>query len=190
MGVDKAWLRIDGVAAATRLARALDSLFGEVLLVGGRPPPDAPGRRVPDPPGVPSPLRGVVGALEAARGERVLVVATDLFALAPELLLGLVAAPEAEGVAPRTPDGRLHPTCALLHRERVLPRARRQLESGRLALRELLGLGSLQLLEGEALRTLDPEGLSLCNANRPAELRALAARAGLRIELESAEAGA
>src|SRR5690606_20109044 len=132
MGRDKAHLPLGGVALATRTARLPAAHFEDVLLVGRAPPADAPGRRVPDPDGPPCALRGLVGALTAARGERVLVVATDLPLLGPELLLALVAWPEADVVLPRV-DGRMEPLCALWARERVLPLARAQLAAGRLA---------------------------------------------------------
>jgi len=95
MGRDKSRLEIGGVANATRLARLLGGLFEELLLVGGDPPDDAPGRCVPDPEGPVCALRGLVAALEAARAPRVLVVATDLPLLTADLVLALVAWPES-----------------------------------------------------------------------------------------------
>lgn len=168
MGRDKARLAWDGVALATRTARLLAEHFEDVLLVGGDPPADAPGRRVPDPEGPRCALRGLVAALAEARGERVLVVATDLPLLGPELLLALVAWPEADAVLPRA-EGRLEPLCALWARAAVLPRARARLAAGRLALHELVGEGTCVLLEGDDLRAVDPAGTMLANANTPEE---------------------
>lgn len=179
MGRDKARLDAGGVPLATRLARRLDALFDEVLLVGGEPPADAPGRRVPDPDGPRCALRGLVGALAAARAPRVLVVATDLPLLAPELLLALVAWPEADVVLPRR-AGRPEPLCALWRRDAVLPLARERLAAGRLALRELIDAVGASWLEGEDLRAVDPEDLALANANTPEEWAALRARAAAR----------
>ena len=150
---------------ATRLAR----IFEEVLLVGGEPPDDTPGRRVPDPPGPACALRGVLGALEAARGEHVLVLATDLPLISDALLLALVAWPEADAVVPRAREGR-HALCALLSRERVRPVAKRRLAAGDLALYGLFDEVGAAWLEGEALARLDPEGLALTNMNTPEEL--------------------
>ena len=129
MGADKAQLELDGEPVATRLAARLASLCEEVLLVGGAPPAAAPGRRVADPDGPRSALRGLVGALAAARAERVLVVATDLVGVTPDLLLALVAAPEADVVAPRTPGGP-EPLCALYRREPALAEARAAARGG------------------------------------------------------------
>src|SRR5262245_57302483 len=105
MGRDKARVEIAGEAAATRLARQLDALCEELLLVGGDPPAAAPGRRVADVEGPRCALRGLVGALAAARAERVLVLATDLPLASDALLLGLIAWPEADVVAPSDAEG-------------------------------------------------------------------------------------
>jgi len=174
MGSDKARLELDGVALATRIALLLDALFEEVLLVGGDPPADAPGRRVADLDGPRCALRGVVGALAAARADRVLVVATDLPLLTPELLLALAAWPEADVVAPRA-GARLEPLCAVYSR-RALAAARARLAAGRLALHELIAELSLQTIEAADLRAVDPAGTALANANTPEEWAALSVR--------------
>ena len=182
MGRDKAALEVAGVAAVTRLARLLARIFGDVLLVGGRPPEDAPGRRISDPAGPASPLLVVVASLDAARAERVLVAATDLVLLTPDLLLGLVAWPEADAVVPRPSDGP-QPLCALYRRAPVLPIARARLASDDLSLRGLLGaIPEVSFLEAGDLRQLDPDGTALLNVNTPEDLeRAEAAlRAGAR----------
>ncbi len=175
MGSDKAHLLVEGRSVAARTAELLARLFADVVLVGGEPPDDAPGRRVADPDGPQCALRGLVGALESARAPRVLVVATDLPRLTPELLLGLVAWPEADVVAPH--DGtRLQPLCALYRCEAVLPAARAQLDASRLALQALLEAVETRALAAEDLKVLDPDGLALANANTPADWSRLAPR--------------
>lgn len=175
MGCDKAHLVLDGVALATRTARLLAACFEDVLLVGGAPPADAPGRRVADPEGPPCALRGLVGALAEARSARVLVVATDLPRLAPELLLALVAWPEADVVLPAV-EGRLEPLCALWDRAAALPVARAQLAAGRLALHDLVAALRAERLAGDDLRAVDPEGVLLANANTPGDWGRIAGR--------------
>lgn len=170
MGRDKATLPVAGVATATRLARLLEALFEEVLLVGGTPPPEAPGRRIADPAGPVCALRGIAAALAAATTERVLVVATDLPLLTPDFVLGLVAWPEAEAVVPRTADG-LQPLCALYRRAPALEAAKAQLESGRLKLTDWLDALETTTLEPEDVAGLDPSGLALTNVNTPEDLR-------------------
>ncbi|TFG95860.1 MAG: hypothetical protein E4H11_04320, partial [Myxococcales bacterium] len=162
-------LPVGGIPAATRAARLLASLFDEVLLVGGTPPPDAPGRLVPDVEGPRCALRGLVSALEASDAPRVLVVATDLPLLTADLVLALVAWPEADAVVPRSADG-AHPLCALYARDAVLPPARASLACGRLAISGLLAEVETVWLEGPDLARVDPDGLALFDANRPGDL--------------------
>jgi molybdopterin-guanine dinucleotide biosynthesis protein A len=176
MGSDKSRLAIGGVASATRVARCLALLCEDVVLVGGEPPADAPGRRAPDAEGPRCALRGLVSALEAVRAERVLVVATDLPFVTPDLLLALVAWPEADAVVPRSADG-AHPLCALYRRESVLAAARRHLAEQRLALSALLAAVETRYFAGDDLRAVDPHGVALTNLNTPEDVaRAVSAR--------------
>jgi molybdopterin-guanine dinucleotide biosynthesis protein A len=168
MGQDKACLEIGGLAGATRAALLLDPLVAELLLVGGSPPEDAPGRRVPDPPGESCALLGLVAALEAADAECVLVLATDLPLVTRDLLLALVAWPEAEAVVPRPASGP-QPLCALYRREPVLRVARRRLAQERRALRGLVDELEVSFLDGDALAPFDPDGTLFTNVNTPAE---------------------
>jgi molybdopterin-guanine dinucleotide biosynthesis protein A len=172
MGRDKARLEVGGVAAATRLARLLDDLFEEVLLVGGEPPLEAPGRRVADPDGPRCALRGVVAALSAARAERVLIVATDLLALTPDLLLALLAFPGADAVVPRR-EGEAQPLCALYRRDAALAVATRRLAAGQLAVQGLFDELDVAFLEGPDLAAVDPAGRTLTNVNAPEDLARL-----------------
>lgn len=179
MGQDKARLSLGGLTLAGRLASLLSDLFEEVLLIGGDPPGDAPGRRVSDPPGPSCALRGLVGALRAASAERVVVLATDLPLVTPDLLLALVAYPEADAVVPRPAEGP-QPLCALYRREPVLAAAQARLESGELALRGVLDDVSVHFLEPESLAALDAAGQALWNLNTPEDLAR--ARAWLGVE--------
>jgi molybdopterin-guanine dinucleotide biosynthesis protein A len=192
MGRDKASLTLSGVAMATRLARLLDAMVDDVLLVGGAPPEDAPGRRIADVDGPASSLRGLVSALEAARAPRLLVIATDLPFVTPALLLGLVARPPAGAVVPRrsvatqalegdgvrttAPSAGSHPLCGVYDVAAALPVAREHLAAGRLALRAMLDRLQVDFVEGDDLAALDPDGHALDNANTPQEWVAVEAR--------------
>ena len=176
MGEDKAARRFAGEPAAVRLARLLGGLFEEVLLVGGTPPPGAVGRAVPDGEGERSALRGLVAALAAATAPRVVVIATDLVRLCPELVLALVAWPEADVVLPRR-DGRIEPLCAIWRRDAALAAARANLAAGRYALHALVASLDARFLEGDALALFDTDGDALANANTPEAWAQLEARA-------------
>ena len=169
MGSDKAHLDFGGVACATRVARVLRGICSEVLLVGGRPPEDAPGRRVVDLEGPVCALKGLIAALRAARAERVLVVATDLPLVTTDLLLALVAWPEADAIVPRSREGP-HPMCALYRREAVLAVAQEQLRAGRLKLQAVLDAVDTAWFGPEELARVDPGGLALSNLNTPEDL--------------------
>ena len=169
LGRDKSRVELDGVASSTRIARLLAGLFDEVMLVGGDPPADAPGRRVRDVEGTRCGLRGLVSALDAAGGERVLVVATDLPLVTADLLLALVAWPEADAVVPRTADGS-HSLCALYRRDSVLPVAQARLAAGVLELRGLLGAIDTRFLDEAEMERLDPGRHALANFNTPDDL--------------------
>jgi molybdopterin-guanine dinucleotide biosynthesis protein A len=179
MGRDKATLTLDGVAFATRVARTLATLCEEVWLVGGEPPPDAPGRAVPDPPGPTCALRGLATALAATQAPRVLVLATDLPLVSPPLLLALLARDDADVVLPRSPRG-LEPLCAVYRREPALAAARRRLSEGRLSLHGILDVLPCRTIEPEELARLDPDGLALRNLNSPEELAAAEAALAAR----------
>ncbi len=171
MGRDKAAIPFGGVPLAVRTARQLAGVCEDVLLVGGAAPEGAPGRGVPDPEGPRCALRGLVGALEAARAERVLVVATDMPYLTPDLLLALLAFPPADAVVPRR-GGRPHPLCAVYRRDPVLAPARERLARGDLRLRDLLEAVGTHYLEGADLEAVDPGGRALDNVNTEADLAA------------------
>jgi molybdopterin-guanine dinucleotide biosynthesis protein A len=147
---------IPGVAApgsaraAARIARRLASLFEEVICVGSEPPADTGGRRASDIDGPPGVLRDIGSALAAATAERVLVVAADAEAASPDLLLALVAWPEAEAVAPRA-SGEAGPPCALYQREEALRALRAQLASGCDDLRSWLEALDSASLDADAL---------------------------------------
>ncbi len=172
MGSDKAYLTLAGMPFARRIAELLDRLYDEVLLVGGTPPPDAPGRPVPDMEDVadsPCALRGLVTALAESRAERVQVVATDLPLVTPDLLLALMAWPESQVVLPRDQQG-VHPLCAVYQRESVLTVAQARLAAGNYKLQGLLAELDVSYLEDGDLAAVDPDGAALLNVNTPADL--------------------
>lgn len=175
MGRDKAHIAWRGEAWSTRAARLLDSLFEETLLVGGAPASEAPGRRVADPAGPVCALRGLVGALEAARSDRVVVVATDLPLLSADLLLALTAWPECDAVVPSDAQGD-HPLCAIYRREPCAAVARAHLAEERLALGKLLAAVDTERVSLDLLGLADLAGEPLVNVNTPEDLARLEAR--------------
>jgi molybdenum cofactor guanylyltransferase len=166
MGVDKSLLAIKGRPLIAHLAAQLTPHFPEVL-VGANDPskfaflglPVIPDE-VPDQ----GPLMGILSCLNAAREDRVLVVACDL----PEVNLAfigklMVLAEEADIVIPEGEGGRMEPLFAL-YRKRVAARAAGLLAQGHRRITDLLpGL--------EVARPAMPPGWYF-NLNTPADFEA------------------
>jgi len=172
MGRDKAELTLAGRSYAGRISGLLAEFFEEVYLVGGNPPADAVGIFVADGEGPQCPLRGLVAVLEAAKAPRVLIVATDMPLVSPELVLALTALPEADVVLPLSPRGP-QPLCAIYRRETILPLAKRRLASGELALHGMLESVEVCELVPDRLAQIDPKGRALQNINTPEESQRL-----------------
>jgi molybdopterin-guanine dinucleotide biosynthesis protein A len=162
------------------VARALAGVCDAVWLVGGEPPASAPGRRVADPDGPPCALRGLVAALAACRGDRLIVCATDLPLVTPAFLAALASAPAADAVVPRDAGGRAHPLCARYRPAAVLEVARARLAGDDLSIRGLLDAVDTRWLEGEALAAADPDASVLLNVNTPEERERAEARLAAR----------
>ncbi|MCH2172121.1 molybdenum cofactor guanylyltransferase [Myxococcota bacterium] len=170
MGQDKARMMVGGVPSATRVVRVLESVVSEVLVVGGDPPDVASARFVPDGEGPDSSLRGLTSALAAATAPRLLVVATDMPLITADLLLLLIAHPEAEAVVPCV-DDRPQPLCALYDRAAALECATARLSAGDLALRSVLDGLETRFVTQSDLAKVDPRGLALTNVNTPDALQ-------------------
>lgn len=175
MGHDKAHLPRAGSVWSTRAAQLLDRLFTQVLLVGGEPEPEAPGTRVADGTGPPCALRGMVAALEAAASERVVILATDLPLLEPDLLLALTAWPAADAVVPVDARGD-QPLCAIYRRDVCLDVARERLRSEQLSLGSFLDAVDARRVPVADLGLGEESTTWLTNVNTPEELARLEAR--------------
>jgi len=173
MGRPKAFLRPGG--GAPLVARAVAALraagLGPVVIGANDPAPFAGLGLpvVPDPePGL-GPLAGLAAVLDAtAPAAWCLVVACDMPTLEPALLRDLAeraAASEREAVVPRA-GGRAHPLHAVYAR-RCLPAVRTALAERRLGLTRLVTSLDVEWVDL-------PDGPSLRNVNRPADLEGLA----------------
>lgn len=119
MGQDKSLLPVDGGSLVERISNVLSGLVVSVGIVGGSEAHRQRGMRViaDDFPGY-GPVGGILTALRSSRSEWNLVVACDMPALTVGFLKELMASrtEDVACVVPRTPDGRMHPLCALYHR--------------------------------------------------------------------------
>ena len=112
---------------------------------------------------------------QPTRAPDLLVLATDLMAMTPDVLLGLTAFPEADAVVPRA-GGFSQPLCALYRRSAALAAAQHGLMHETLALKAMLDRLDVRWLEGDDLSALDPYGSALANVNTPEDYARVAAR--------------
>jgi molybdopterin-guanine dinucleotide biosynthesis protein A len=172
MGTDKALLRLGGVPLIEHLLCRVDGLGDETLITTNRPQEYAflGLRMVSDAEPGAGTLHGLQTALQAARGETVLVLACDLpFVSRPLLEHMLRLADRFDLVVPRS-RGEFEPLQAV-YSKRCLPAVQAALRRGDRRVTSFYPGLNLHTVEGPELDRLDPEGLSFFNVNTPEDLR-------------------
>lgn len=171
MGSDKALLPLGGRPLIEHVLRRVEGLGDEVLITTNRPKDYAfLGQRMVEDrrPGAGA-LHGLLTALEAARGERVLLVGCDMPFVSRSLLEHMLAiATDAEVVIPRR-DGKFQPLLAIYSKTCAGP-VSQALEAGEKRMISFFPRIQTWIVEQETLDQYDPEGLSFFNANTPEEL--------------------
>lgn len=168
MGCDKALLPYGDGALVEHVARQVRTAAGSVVLVGPPERYSALGFPVIGDlhPGL-GPLGGIETALASSSAVWNLIVACDMPSVTSHFLDWLLREAEraqAPCVVPQTPDGKIHPLCAVYHLD-VLPAIREALDSGvRKAGRMASALGAL------LVHAYDSE---VRNTNTPGEWAAL-----------------
>lgn len=150
------------IARMEEKLRLLERLFEDVVVVvagGADLSFEVAGRVIEPEPGRGNALSDLVCALAAAREEQVLVLASDLAGVTPDLLLALTAWSEHECVAPMI-DEVVQPLCSLYRRDPALRAARGALARGESDPTALLALLDCGILDGEDLAALIPEAPS------------------------------
>lgn len=164
MGQDKALLPFRETSLIDSVAATVARLTGSATIVG---PPERyahlPWPAIVDRRPGEGPLAGIETAMLAATASRVLIVACDMPGLEFPLLQRLSEARQADCVLPRTPDGRMHPLCAIWSAN-LLSKVQAALDRRHRRV--------LDALQGADLEILDVEALQ--NANTPEEWLALA----------------
>jgi molybdopterin-guanine dinucleotide biosynthesis protein A len=163
MEQDKALLPWRGETLVENIARKVQEAAGNVALVGRAHIPGIQDFEcLPDlRPGC-GPLGGIETALGSGRGELNLILACDLPLLdgaVPRQLLDTAAKTNAKCVVATSPDGRVHPLCAVYGID-CLPTVRLALDARRLKLMDLLGT-----LRAEYFKIRTP----MWNVNTPEE---------------------
>jgi molybdopterin-guanine dinucleotide biosynthesis protein A len=180
-GRDKLAEPIDGRPLLARAVEASATVVDEVIVVlapeGAEPDLGMQVRFVRDTERFGGPLVGLAAGLEAATHERVVVVGGDMPRLIPavlRLLLDHLAAAAATALADE--DGVVRPLPMGLRRLAALDAARRMVAGGRRGLLLLLDDLSVDIITGSDWRALDPEGATLRDIDRPADIGPAGAR--------------
>ena len=170
MGTPKALLPFPEEPLVLHIARGLQPLFEELVVVGApeQSLPDLRGTVVHDPVAHQGPVAGILHGLRACRREYAFVTSCDAAFLSPSLIGHLLALrPAYDAVVPRW-AGRLQPLVAVYGR-RVIPALEARLAAGQPRLVDLLEHLNVRYVDEEEVRQFDPAGASFFNINTPAD---------------------
>lgn len=171
MGVNKAFLTIDGERLIDRTVRILHGLFSEVIIVTSSPLDylALPATVVTDILPEKGSLGGLYTGLFYASAEQAFVVACDMPFLDGAFISYMAA--QAAGydiVVPATQIGP-QPLHAVYHR-RCLPVIRGLLDRGRLKITGFYGSQRIREIPAEVTSSFDPSGRMFMNFNSPEDL--------------------
>jgi molybdopterin-guanine dinucleotide biosynthesis protein A len=170
MGTPKALLPFPDAPLVLHVARGLQPLFAELVVVGapGQSLPALGGAVVHDPVAHQGPVAGILHGLRACTREYAFVTSCDAAFLSPSLIGHLLALGSGyDAVVPRW-AGRLQPLVAVYQRQ-VMPVLEAQLAVGQLKLVGLLEHLNVRYVDEEEIRQFDPAGASFFNINTPAD---------------------
>ena len=171
MGRDKALLPLGGKPLIEHVLLRVAGLGDEVLITTNQPDDYAflGLRMVGDRQPGAGALDGLLTALEAASGERVLLLACDMPFVSRPLLEHMVGIDsDAEVVIPRR-GGRLQPLHAI-YAASCAASVREALKAGEKRMISFFPSVQTYIVEQEILDQYDPEGLSFFNVNTPDDL--------------------
>ncbi len=171
MGRDKALLPLGGRPLIEHVLQRVEGLGDEVLITTNRPGDYAflSQRMVEDRQPGAGALDGLLTALEAAHGARVLLLACDMPFVSRALLEHMLAIDtDAEVVIPRR-EGKLQPLHAIYSKS-CTGQVREALRTGEKRMISFFPHIHTRVVEQEILDQYDPDGLSFFNANTPEDL--------------------
>ncbi len=172
MGEDKALIRLAGIPLIERVLARIDGLANEILITTNRPETltHLNLRMVGDEVPGAGALHGLKTALDAARGEIVLVLSCDTPFVSRELLEHLLSrAHDADAIVPKHGD-KYEPLQAVYNRSRCLPAVEAALGSGERRMISFYPQVHVLPIEEPILSKLDPSGLSFFNVNTAEDL--------------------
>jgi molybdopterin-guanine dinucleotide biosynthesis protein A len=172
MGEDKALIRLAGIPLIERVLARIDGLADEILITTNRPETlthlnlRMAGDEVPGA----GALHGLKTALDAARGEIVLILSCDTPFVSRELIEHLLSrAHDADAIVPKH-DDKYEPLQAVYNRSGCLPAVEAALGSGERRMVSFYPQVLVLPIEEPILSELDPSGLSFFNVNTAEDL--------------------
>lgn len=171
MGRDKGLVLLHGRPLVRHLLDRVADLGDEVLITTNQPEDYAflGARLIPDRSPGAGALSGLRTALQAAHGDKVLVLACDMPFVSRPLLIHLIElAPQADVVIPR-PGGEYEPMHAIYDKG-CLPEIEASLKAGDMRMISFFPRVRVLVVEDDVLGRLDPGGRSFFNINTPADL--------------------
>ena len=170
MGRPKALLPFDGEPLVTHLVRRLRGRFDEVVVVAasGQELPSLDARIARDEVAERGPIGGLHAGLRAASSDACFVGSCDMPFLNADLAAYLVGELEGRDAVVPIHGGKLQPLHAAYSRK-IADRLRAPIANGELRLKDLIARLRAKVIDEDALRALDPAGLSFRNMNLPAD---------------------
>jgi molybdenum cofactor guanylyltransferase len=170
MGTPKALLRFDNQPLIVHIARALNRLFDEIVIVvaPGQELPSLSAKLVQDEVPYQGPVGGIYYGLKSAGGELSFVTSCDVPFLNASLIAYFMSQIANHDVVVPYWEGRFQPLHAV-YRRSVLPLVKEQLDRGELRPIYLFDKVRTRKIDEDEIRRFDPQGLSFLNMNTPAD---------------------
>jgi molybdopterin-guanine dinucleotide biosynthesis protein A len=182
MGVDKAFLQLDGVSLLQRAISTAAQVCPTVVLVGEKPKLERYGVVIEDLHLGHGPLAGIHAALKSwAATELNLLLAVDTPAVPSLFLRELIAIAKESGATvtvPRT-GGRFQPLCGVYHRD-FAAAAESSLGLGRNKIEPLFVDVSTRVLEAKEIKSMGFDADIFDNVNTPDDWRRMQQRFEMR----------
>jgi molybdopterin-guanine dinucleotide biosynthesis protein A len=171
MGTDKGLVALAGKPLVQHIVDRLDGLADEVLITTNKPDAYAAFGVLTAPDADPGAgaLAGLLTALDAARGEVVLVVACDMPFVSRRLAEHMLRlAIDAEAVVPK--DGEEFEPLFAVYRRACIEPIRRALDAGQRRVISFFPDVRLRVVDVDEARSIEPDDESFFNVNTPADL--------------------
>jgi molybdopterin-guanine dinucleotide biosynthesis protein A len=168
MGIDKAWLEIEGQSLIERTLASVRAVTSSVAIIANTEGYGSLGVPVfvDSHQGV-GPLEAVRVALSNTETNRVLLVACDLPFLTPELFSFLLSIPSKnQAVVPLSADNQIEPLCAI-YCKNSLHAVETLIEQGERKMAKLFEKVPTRFVEFKEIRELDGANLFFENINTP-----------------------